>query len=394
MRVWAEIDLAKIRHNYAYIQNLIGSSVKILSVVKSDAYGHGALAVSRELSLLGTAWLGVGDSTEALELRHQGIQTPILILGAIINEELTEVVDHQISICIHSPDRLEMLQKRAKEKNIVVGVHLNIDTGMTRLGVSLETGLRLLKQIQHLSHIRLEGICTHFSNGTALDQNYTFYQLAQFKQFLQTATPFLPATLEIHAAASSTLFTLPATRYSMVRPGISLYGMDPGNLYEHPLAPALSLKTQVIYLKDVPVGTSVGYNLTYSTYKPTRIATLPIGYNDGYSTALSNRGRVLLCGQYAPVIGRVTMDYTMIDVTHIPEVQIGTEVVLIGTQGLHHIKAEDLATWSNSIPYEVTCSLGKRVKRVYLHSLNTTLPRFAFSSPSASLLSSLQHSLE
>lgn len=365
MRVWAEIDLGKIQKNFRYIQQCVGPLVKILSVVKSDAYGHGAVSVSQALVQAGTDWLGVGDSSEALELRENGIQVPILILGAVVSDELERVVDHDISICVHSQDRLRLLKKIARQKQKCVGVHLNVDTGMCRLGTSLETALALLPEILASKEIIFQGVCTHFSNGASLDQSFTRQQLQKFDQFLKSSKPFLSEEIEIHAAASTTLFHLPEARYTMVRPGISLYGMDPGNLYRHPLEPALSLKTQVIYLKDIPSGTPVGYDLTYTTYKPTRLATLPIGYNDGYRTSLSNMARVLIGGQFAPVVGRVTMDYTLVDVTHIPEVEVGDEAVLIGKQDTLQIKTENLATWGQSIPYEITCSLGKRIRKMY-----------------------------
>ncbi|MEK7484927.1 MAG: alanine racemase [Planctomycetota bacterium] len=365
MRVWAEIDLGKIQYNFSYIKKVVGPQVKMLAVVKSDAYGHGAVPVSQALIRTGADWLGVGDSSEALELRESGIRVPILILGAILADELEEVVHHDISICIHSEDRLKSLQKMAESRQKQVGVHLKIDTGMGRLGTFVDTALRLLPQILNSKYIRLQGICTHFSNGTALNQAFTFEQLKKFESFLRQTRSSLPVGTEIHAAASSTLFHFPEARYSMVRPGISLYGMDPGNLYRYPLEPALALKTKVIYLKDMPPGSSVGYDLNYCTYKPTRIATLPVGYNDGYRTTLSNRSRVLIRGQFAPVVGRITMDYTMVDVTHIPEVQVGEEVTLIGKQGEFQIRAEDLASWGQSIPYEVTCGLGKRVRKIY-----------------------------
>lgn len=359
-RCWAEIDVGAIRHNLQVVRDHVGKHVQVLAVVKADAYGHGAVPVAYQAIESGCAMLGVGDSSEALELRQSGITARTLILGAIIEEEIPQVVEADIDITIHSRDLLPLLDAEARRQNRLVRVHLKIDTGMTRLGVSCEGAPAVLEAIHDHPNLRLSGVSTHIASSTHLE--YTREQLAHFRATIN-ALKLDVENCAIHAANSATLFAVPESHFDMVRPGIAMYGVLP----LHPqLKPALTLKTRIAYLKTVPTGTFVGYEQRYQTQTDTLIATCPVGYNDGYPWLLSNRADVLVQGRRARVVGTVTMDYIMIDVGHIPGVRVGDEVTLIGRDGSGAITVEELAKLAGTIPYEITCRLGKRVKRIYV----------------------------
>lgn len=367
-RCWAEIDVGAIRHNLQIVRDHVGKHVQVLAVVKADAYGHGAVPVAYQAVQSGCLMLGVGDSSEALELRQSGITARTLILGAIIEEEIPQLVEADIDITIHSRDLLPLLDAEARRQNRLVRVHLKIDTGMTRLGVSCEGAPAVLEAIRDHSNLRLSGISTHIA-GSAHPE-YTREQLSRFRATLDALRLDLENCV-IHVANSSTLFSAPESHFDMVRPGIALYGMLP----LHPqLRPALTLKTRIAYLKSVPAGTFVGYDQRYRTLQDTLIGTCPVGYNDGYPWVLSNRADVLVRGRRARVVGTVTMDYIMIDVGHIPEVRVGDEVTLIGRDGDQIITAEELAKLAGTIPYEITCRLGKRVKRIYVDESRAPAP--------------------
>lgn len=367
-RVWAEIDLKAVQNNLQTIFNIIGPKPKLLAVVKADAYGHGAVPVAWKALECGAAMLGVGDSTEAIQLRESGIAGPITILGAIIEEEIPRVVEYDIVPTVHSMDFISLLNEEAKRQSKKVNVHLKVDTGMGRLGSSPQRAVEIAKAIDQSSHIKLEGIATHLSAITSRNREYTELQLSRFNEVLgelQNAGIRPPL---VHAANSVGAFLFPQVRFDMVRVGISMYGIDPGVLIEngHRLNPVLSLKTRIAFLKSVPAGSYIGYEQKHQVQNDTRIATLPVGYNDGYPYLLSNKGEVLIRGQRAPVVGTVTMDYIMVDVGRIDGVSVHDEVTLIGRDGQEEIKVVELARKIGTIPYEITCALGKRVKRVYV----------------------------
>ncbi len=365
-RVWAEIDLNAVAQNFRHTQNHLGEEVKVLVVVKANAYGLGAVPIARRLAAEGAFGFGVGDSEEALELRDAGITEPILILGAIIEGEMANVVARDISTCIHSSHRISRLEAEARFQGKVAKVHLMVDTGMARLGAGPRKAVELAQRIHTSSYLSLEGVCTHFSSGYASDPSFSQLQLRKYASFLedlrvQGIEPGLR-----HGPNSGAIFQFPESKFNLARPGIAIYGLDPGGFFEcrASLSPVLSFRTSVIYLRDVPEGTPIGYNRTYTTKCRTRVATLPVGYNDGYSYRLSNCAHVLVRGKRAPVIGSVCMDYTMVDVGGIPDVQPGDPVTLIGKDGDDEITVNDLARLIGTIPYEVTCQLGKRVQRI------------------------------
>jgi alanine racemase len=367
-RLWAEIDVSALENNLEEIKGRLKPGTEIMAVVKANAYGHGAVSVANALIPAGVTWLGVGDSSEALELRQGGITAPILILGAIIDDEMPDVVRENITPSIHSCERARFLNEEAARQNRILDVHLNIDTGMGRLGASPRTAIAMLHEIWDLPNLRVTGICTHFSAASAPTLHFAREQLRTLNRVIDEAARLGYHFQIVHAANSAAMLRMEESHFNMVRLGIALYGIDPDGFFRDviSLTPVLSLKTQIIYLKTLPPGTPVGYDRTYTTHRETRVATLPVGYNDGYSYLLSNKAKAIVNGRKVPVIGNITMDYTMVDVSYAGEVHVGDEAILIGRSGNAQVTAEELANLTGTIPYEVTCLLGKRVRRVYL----------------------------
>ena len=367
---WAEIDLGAIKYNLAQIKKLVGgarkNSPKIMVVVKANAYGHGLIKVAKTLEKLRVDYLGVASLDEAIALRKEGIKLAVLVLGSILPEEVDLALDYDVALTVCNKELAQALNNKAKAKNITVPVHIKIDTGMGRIGIWHEEAPEFVKMLKRMKYIRAEGIYTHFTSASR-DIFFTNYQLESFENLLRRLDRENIQFHYKHAANSIALVDLKKSHFNLVRPGIIVYGMYPKRNFAKilKLKPALSLKTRIVYLKDVPVGRSISYGRTYITEKPTRIATLPIGYADGYGRILSNRASVLVKGEKAPVVGKVTMDQTMVDVGHIKGVGIGDEVVLIGHQVRLQMRTEEIARVSKTIPYEIVCSITNRVPRVY-----------------------------
>ncbi len=366
---WAEIDLGAIRYNLDQIKKLVGSgkgAPKIMVVVKANAYGHGLVKVAKALEKLSIHYLGVATLDEAIALRREGITLPVLALGAVLPEEVEAALDYDISLTVCDQALARRLNSKAKAANKTAPVHIEVDTGMGRIGVWHEEAFDFIKGIKQFRHIYMEGIYTHFASASR-DNFFTNYQLYSFHDLLKKLAKEQIRFNYRHAANSIALVDLKRSHFNLVRPGIIVYGMYPKRNFAKVLKlnPALSLKTRIVYLKDVPAGRSISYGRTFITEKPTRIATLPIGYADGYGRILSNRASVLVQGERAPVVGKVTMDQTMIDVGHIKGVKVGDEVVLIGCQGSLQMRTEEIARVSKTIPYEIVCSITNRVPRVY-----------------------------
>lgn len=375
-RVWADVDLDALAHNLAVIRELAGDRVAVMLVVKADAYGHGALAVAHHAVRCGVAALGVGTSAEALELRHGGVRVPILVLGTIVEDEAAAALRHGIHIGLHTTDRAIELQSLGKRLDLRAKVHLNIDTGMGRLGMPPERALDLLALVRDSSHLELSGVMTHISSPRGALDPSTTGQIERFEAVLAEARPAGLLGGWIHAANSACVFTGLDPLYDVIRPGISAYGVLPGGLpHAERLEPVLSLRSQVVFLKDVSEGTPIGYGSTFRAPAPARIATIPVGYNDGVPWRTGNLGCVLVRGQRAPIVGRVSMDYTTIDVTDVRDVRVGDRVTLIGRDGEAFLGLEEVAEQAGTIPYEITCSVGKRVQRVYQGGEDSILPR-------------------
>ncbi len=369
-KTWAEIDHEAIRFNIRQIRKLIGPRVKILVSVKAEGYGHGAVSISRTALSAGAEWLGVSHVKEALELRAFFPDTPILILSSGMSGHTRLIVRNRLTPVVCSLEIARDLAETALAAGTIANIHVMLDTGMGRIGVWHENSLTFLKQISQIKGIRLEGLASHFAAADDPDSAFTDRQLADF---LRVVKEVKEEGIDIplhHIANSGALINLKETHLDMVRPGIMLYGIYPTPHYRSriELKPVLSLKTRIAYLKTVEPGRTISYGLTYLVKKKTRVATLPIGYGDGFSRAHSNRGEVLIRGRRAPIIGIVTMDQIMVDVGGIDGVAVGDEAVLIGEQGGDRITAEEIAERIGTISYEVLAQLGKRVSRVDLNA--------------------------
>lgn len=361
----AVVDLAAVAQNVRNIKALIGPAARLMAVVKADAYGHGLVPVARATLAAGAEWLGVALPEEGRALRAVGITAPILVFGPTPPSQAEEVVAGGLDQMVHSVSLAEALSRAAEKRRRRVAVHLKVETGMGRVGVPVEDVSRLATAIVRLPGLLLRGVMTHFAAADAPDLAHARGQLRRFREAL--ASPALdgaPSLLR-HAANSAATFALPEARLDMVRTGIAMYGYPPapGGAPLVPLRPALSLTTQVAQVSWVGPGATISYGCTFVSPAQMRIATLPIGYADGYPRALSNRGVVLVRGKRASVVGRVCMDMVMVDVTGIPEVQEGEPVTLLGSQGTETVSAEAWAAWAETISYEILSGIGPRVPR-------------------------------
>jgi alanine racemase len=369
---WAEVSLDALRQNFRAVRKHVGEGVSICAVVKADAYGHGAAACARTLEAEGAPWFGVTGTEEAMALRRAGIKTRLLLMTGFWKGEEDEVVANSLTPIVWEKWHVERLEAAAARKQAALPVHLKIDTGMTRLGVSKEALPSLCAAIAASAHLKLEGVSTHFAS--VRDPEKTRKQVALFEEALAVLDKCAIRPTLVHMANSAATLSRSETWKTMVRPGIALYGYSrsrsTGTTHSNEnavmLRPVLSWKTRVIALKELPTGQAVGYGGTFVTQRPSRIAVLPVGYADGFHRLLSSRGRVILRGEHAPVAGRVSMDLTTVDVTGIPGVEVGDEVVLLGESNGKVIDAGEHARICETIPYEILCSISKRVPRVYV----------------------------
>jgi len=368
-RVWAEIDLDALARNLERVRQRAGPGVAVMLVVKADAYGHGAVAVAHSALRAGVEALGVGTSAEALELRKAGIRAPILVLGTVLDEEAPACLRHGVQIALHSSDRRRMLQQLARRLGLVARVHLKIDTGLGRLGASPTRALALLEEIERSDHLELAGIMTHLASPLGALDPATRLQIKRFQGVLESARQRRLVRGWIHAASTASVFTDLRPLYDAVRVGLGAYGALPTALPgASDLEPVMSFASQVVFLKDVAPGTPIGYGGTWRAARPTRIATLSVGYADGVAWRLGNQGHVLIRGQRAPIVGMVSMDYTTIDVGDVPGVCVGDRVTFFGRDGAQRIAVEEVARRAGTIPYELTCAVGRRVERIYVGS--------------------------
>ena len=359
-KAFAEINLRALSHNLGIASKKTGNK-DIIAVVKADAYGHGAVRVSRHLLKKNVRILGVAFLREAIELREAGITAPIITFFDTDNIET--FLDFNITPTVYDLHTARKFSTAASRHNIRIPVHVKIDTGMGRVGLDINNALETVTKIARLDNIKLEGIMSHFSDADLEDKSFAMLQLKNFQRLAKSLKAKKINFRYLHMANSAAVLSIPKSHMNMVRPGIMLYGY--GLSEDDGLKPVLSLKSNVLFLKKVPAGTPISYGRTFVTKKRSRIATVPAGYADGYSRKLSNNGEVIINGRLAPIVGRVCMDTIMVDVTEIPDVRRGTEVVLIGRQGKQEISALDIAEKTGTIPYEVLTSIGERVKRVY-----------------------------
>lgn len=368
--VWMEVNLDNLVYNIREIKKNLKGSTYVMGVVKADGYGHGAVEVSRTLLEEGVDRLAVAVLDEAIELREAGIEVPILVLGYTPPDLFSDMIKYNITPTIYNYDDALLLSKLASGIGQKTKIHIKLDTGMGRIGlVPGEDSLAVVENIYKLPGILIEGMFTHFAVADERDKTYTIGQYSKYVEFcsaLESAGIYIPVK---HVSNSAATIDLPEMHENLVRPGIILYGLYPSdqvNKEKMALKPLAALKARISYVKTIPPGASVGYGRKFIAERDTVIATLPLGYADGYTRMLSGKARVLVKGQEAPIAGNICMDQCMVDVTGIEGVKVGDEVVLMGEQGGKAISAEDLAKLLGTINYEIVCMIGKRVPRVYI----------------------------
>ena len=361
---WAEINLRNLEYNFRLVRKIVGKNVKILVPVKADAYGHGIIAVSKRLERLGVDYLGVASIDEGIILRQNGIKKPVLVLSPIFPDGVQALLKHNLIPSVCTWELALKLDRQAARRKQKAVIHIKVDTGMHRIGIAHHSARKFVRQVSRLKNILVEGIFTHFpcaDNKPA----FTRRQIGMFEALVrQLEKEGIRIPLK-HAANSLGVLDYPDGHFNMVRPGLMVYGLSPRDRLRHKLLPVLSLKTKIAYVKAVEKGKGVSYGHTYVTSRRTRLATLPVGYGDGYPRSLSNKAFCLIAGKRVRIIGRICMDQMLADVTNIKNAKTGQEVVLIGRQKDKAISAEELAKLAGTIPYEIVCNLGRRIPRVY-----------------------------
>lgn len=372
MRVHANINLDTIRNNIIEIKKNLSSETHIMAIIKADGYGHGSVEVANALRGVGVHSFGVAIIEEGILLRRRGITKPILILGYTSKYQFAELIQYELSQTIFQFSMAKSVSEFAGLMDKKAVIHIAIDTGMNRIGFkpNQET-ISIIKKIIELPNIEVEGIFTHLANADEEDKTGALRQLKVFTDFLDQLSAQGINIPIVHTSNSAATIDLETSHFNMVRCGIATYGLYPSKEVSHDrfhLTPALQLKSHVVYIKTVGAGEGVSYNSTYITTRETVIATIPVGYADGYPRALSSKGRVLIHGQYAPILGRICMDQFMVDVTHIPDIHQEDEVTLVGIDGENEITVEEVADLAGSFNYEFVCGLAKRVPRVYIEN--------------------------
>lgn len=370
-RCYATVDLGAIEHNIDEVRKKVGKDTRIMAVVKANAYGHGAKEVADCLKTK-VEYFGVATIEEAIELREAGIDTPILILGYTSPKQFEYVIKYDVTQTIYTYEDGCLLDKNAEDMGKTGKYHIAIDTGMTRIGFPadyrIEESIENVLRLSRLSHIELEGAFTHFSCADMHDKTYFYKQKERLLAFFKGCEEKKINIPVKHAANSAGIMEFDDMNFNMVRSGIITYGLYPSKEVDASkldLIPAMEFKTHVIKVNEVPEGESISYGATYTTTKPTKVATLSVGYADGYKRSLSNKGRVIINGKYAPIIGRVCMDQMMVDVSEIEDVKVEDVATLFGRDGDLFIPVEEIADMSYSFNYEYVCSVSERVKRIY-----------------------------
>lgn len=370
-RVYARIDLDSIVHNLDRMHDLISDHAKIIAVIKANGYGHGAAEIAKKTEDLPYLHgFAVATSEEALELRKNNIRKPILILGYTFPEDYETLIDQDISLCVFKEETAESLSRCAKELHKDARIHVKVDTGMSRIGVPAdENGVSTVQKIASFDNLITEGVMTHFARADEADKQYAVRQYERFCSFIDSCEKAGVRFIYKHCSNSAGIMELPDYNMDIVRCGITLYGLMPSSEVRRdiPLQAALSLHSRIVHVKELPKGVQISYGGTYTTkHDHTKIATIPVGYADGYPRTLSSKGSVLVRGQRAPIVGRVCMDQMMIDVTDIPGVTDYDEVVLLGKMGDERISAEELGDLSGRFNYELVCDISERVPRVFV----------------------------
>ena len=370
-RVKAVVSLDAIAHNFAEMKKNIAEGTQIVAVIKADGYGHGAEAIARLIEDYDYIWgFAVATPEEALQLRTFGVKKPILILGIVFEEYYTEMIAKEIRLTVCTYEMAQELSEEAKRQGKNVHIHIGLDTGMSRIGFAdRQESVAQIKKIKELPNVEIEGMFTHFARADETDRSPAMDQLKRYLNFaklLEDAGVQIPMK---HCSNSAGIIRIPEANLNAVRAGITIYGMYPSNEVERDnlkLIPAMELKSHIVYVKTLEPGAAISYGGTFTVKKEMRVATIPVGYADGYPRSLSNKGWVLIHGKKAPILGRVCMDQFMVDVTKIPEADMGDEVTLIGKDGKEFISMETLGDLSGRFSYEFACDISKRVPRVYI----------------------------
>lgn len=368
LRVCAEINLDAAAYNFKSMKDNLTPGTRMIAVVKTDGYGHGAIPIARMVQEYDYIW-GFAAATieEALLLRKAGIEKPILILGFVFPDAYEELIRHDIRPAVFKLSMAKQLSEEAVRQGKTVHMHIKVDTGMSRIGFKdCEESADIVREISELPNVEIEGLFTHFARADEKDKTSAMDQFRRYQAFSRMLEDRKVEVKIHHCSNSAGIFDIQDANLDVVRAGVSIYGMYPSdevNKFAVPITPVMSLKSHIVYVKEVDAGTAVSYGGTFVADHPMRIATVPVGYGDGYPRSLSNKGWVLIRGQQAKILGRVCMDQFMVDVTHIPDVREGDMVTLIGSDGGREITMEDLGELSGRFNYELACDIGKRVPR-------------------------------
>ncbi len=363
----AIVSLHALTHNVLALRQYIHPTCEILAIIKADAYGHGVKTIANTLTTIGTRRFGVATVQEGVRLRNLGITQPILVMGGLLPSHLQTLLSHSLTPVLSNEEILRQLADLIEPHLAPYPVHLKIDTGMRRLGFPLRDAMSALSNRVFGEQFHLEGIMTHLADADNPDPQATIEQLKQFQGNLDQIQLAGHEVGIVHAANSAGVMYHPSAHFSMVRPGLMLYGIAPrqDEMPSFPLHPVMKIITSIVQIQSVPTGQRLGYNGRYTTTRPSHIAILPVGYAHGYPRSLSNRGKVLINGQRAPIVGNICMDMMLVDVTEIPHAELSQEVVLMGRQGNEEISASELAEWAGTIPYEILCTLGSKASHTY-----------------------------
>jgi alanine racemase len=366
LATWVEVDLDQLDANLDALHGRMGPERELLLVVKADAYGHGALEVARSAGARGVRHFGVATLHEGIQLRLGGIGANLWVLSPLLISEIPEAVAHRLEPTLPSIEFARELSVESLSAGLATRVHVEVDTGMGRTGIDPEEAIPFLREVASLEGLRLGSVYTHFPDADAADAEFTREQVRRFQALLgELAAIGIHAPLA-HAANSAALLRFPETLGDLARPGLAAYGLFPPNANGLGLEPVMQFKSRIVQIRRLPAGRSISYGRTYVTPRPSVIGVVPVGYGHGYSWLCSNRGAMLVHGRRAPIVGRVTMDLTMIDLTEHEGVEVADEVVLFGSQDGARLPVEEIAGWSETLGYEVLCTIGKRVTRIYL----------------------------
>jgi alanine racemase len=370
---WAEIHLDNLAFNFHSVKNFIGQNIEYMAVVKADGYGHGAIECAKKFEKEGIDWFGVALPEEGLELRESGIKKPILCLGSFWSGQENLLLENDLMPVIYQLEIAEKFNQTAKEKNLIASIHVKVDTGMGRIGVRFDEVKVFVEGLKQFNNLRVEGVMTHFASADSLAENdFTEKQIKQFDEAVSIfeENGFYPKYKDL--ANSPGAIAHKNSLGNLVRLGGVLYGLGddvlPKGIEKPELRAVMSLHSRISHLKKVPKGETLGYSRTFRTKRDSIIATIPIGYHDGYRRSFSNRGRAIVNGVFASVVGIISMDWTILDVTNVPNVKVNDEVILIGEQNKLKITAEELAKMNDTISYEITCGINRRVTRKYVGS--------------------------